>query len=158
MAKKQTPAYQMSIPEQIDRLGELQHQIGEAQLKFAESIAPLLTEEKALRTSFETVIDGYMGEDAAEQVLDHDRADRLVERAAQVSEGWTGKLFRLTVTVRNNRVLNMFAVRKLLGQKKFNEIAQVTIKDLGNSIGKEDIDKVTHGYKPSISMKIYPVK
>lgn len=65
--------------------------------------------------------------------------------------------YRAELIVRNNKVIDWEAVRKILGQKKFNELASISIEDLKKVMGDDQIDSVTVDFKQVRTLNIDPL-
>jgi hypothetical protein len=66
-------------------------------------------------------------------------------------------LFKAELDVSNLRVLDWEGVRKRIGQKKFNEVARITLEELGKYLGKEELDELTVEFKPQRSLSVDPI-
>ena len=66
-------------------------------------------------------------------------------------------LFKAELEVSQLRQLDWEAVIKKLGQKKFNEMARITLEELSKVLGKEDIDALTLNFKPQRSLSVDPI-
>lgn len=147
MAKVKFP----QIPEKIDRLGALQEQYDEAQNAFAEKYAEVTQEILDLKAELEAVVAARLPL-VRQQTLTKEEAESLTNALTtllQMSD-LEGTYFKLPVSIRNNKILDQETVRKTLGQKRFNSLAQVSVTDLGKVLGKEDIDGAITGYKPTL--------
>jgi predicted phage-related endonuclease len=65
--------------------------------------------------------------------------------------------YKAELEVKDLRQLDWPAVIKKIGQKKFNELARITLEDLGKVIGKDEIDALTLGYEKQRSLSVDPI-
>lgn len=139
----------------IDRLGSIQNKIEQAQKDFAASIADLVTEQDELAKKLKAYVMSQLGDLATAKLLTPEEADALTAKAERIAT--VGEVSKIVVTVRNNRVLDDEKTRKKIGQKKWNEISTVTLKDLGGVLGTDEIDQLVEGFKPSIGVAVKPI-
>ena len=89
--------------------------------------------------------------------LQETKLTALLKNAMIVGDTFMTDRFRAELTESNKRILDNEAVRKVLGQKKFNEMAKVAIGELEKVLGKEEIDQVTEGYEPVKTLTVKPI-
>jgi len=155
MAAKKKAEVKKLNPETVDRLGQIQHEIAEKQLEFNQSIAELVKEEKTLSTDLRDYIFDQLGDKAKATLLTPEEAEVLIVKAESVKAD--GETYQTSILIRNTRVLDDAKILKKIGQKKWNEISSVTIKDLGGSLGTDEIDQLIKGFKPVVVISVKPV-
>lgn len=148
--KPLTPAEKKILAGQIDRLGEVQKQLQEVRLKHAPTFLKL--QEKVAQAQ------ALLTADSAALVEEESELFPLIEEAIEPKGSLSGASYKAeSVETRAVRELDNPKVLKKIGQKKWNEISTVTLKELGKLLGLEELDAVTKGYKRSYSVTIHPI-
>jgi FtsZ-binding cell division protein ZapB len=86
-----------------------------------------------------------------------DKYSKEVKEKLGAGEVVTTESFRAELVVQNNRVLDQEKLRKKIGQKKYFELAKITIEDLKNVLGAEEIDECTTSFKEVRKLNVNPL-
>jgi seryl-tRNA synthetase len=132
---------------QIDRVGTLQQQIEVARLKIQPTIDALQKKITEAEEKFR--------ESVADLTTEVNELMPIIASAVPDGTTLSGEKFVAASTLtRSVRELGFDLVRKKIGQKKWNEISTVTIKELTNIMGKEDLDACVTGQKSSYALVV----